>query len=72
MGQEIWRRVLRYLAIWLIMGAGVLLAALFTRWHAISAYLAQSAQSSIISAVMVLTIAGLLISIVFGMVFPRR
>ena len=67
MGQEIWRRLLRYLAIWLIMGAGVLLAALFTRWHAISAYLAQSAQSS-----MVLTMAGLLISIVFGMVFPHR
>lgn len=72
MGQEILRRLLRYLVIWLIMGAGVLLAALVTRWDAIRAYLAQSAQSSIVNTVMVLTMAGLIISIVFGLLFPRR
>lgn len=72
MGQEIWRHLLRYLAIWLLMGAGVLALSLITRWDRISAYLAQSTHSSIVSAVMVLTMAGLLISIVFGMVFPRR
>jgi len=72
MGQEIWRRLRRYLAIWLLMGVGVIACALVTRWDTISAYLAQSAQSSIISTVMVLTMAGLLLSIVFGMLFPRR
>lgn len=72
MGQEIWTRLRRYLAIWLIAGAGILALALITRWERISAYLSQSAQSSIVSAVMVLTMAGLIISIVFGMLFPRR
>ena len=72
MGQEILRRLLRYLIIWVIMGAGVLIAALVTRWPTIRAYLAQSAQSSIVSTVMVLTMAGLIISIVFGLFFPRR
>lgn len=72
MGQEIWQRLRRYLIIWLLMGAGIFVCALITRGDVISAYMEQSAQSSIVGAIMVLAMGGLMLSLIFGMIFPRR
>ena len=70
--QELWQRLRRYLFIWLAMAAGVIIAAFVTRWDAISAHFARSAETSFVSTVMVLAMAALLLALIFGSFFPRR